>query len=240
MWQLPFSSWEIAPGEVHLWRGLCVPETVDSPFDPASAEHLLSAAECARASRLATATLRRRYLQAHALLHSLLRAYTRSQRCEIGYHANGKPYLAAPQCEPRLEFNLSHTGEMVVIALVRGHEVGVDVESMRPLDDLPSLIGAICTPDEQAHLARLGDAARVTAFYWLWTRKEAWLKLHGVGLVGDMATIEVQPLVQQGNLMDIPLADLVGDKYVGSLALIDAGEVAKMQVMDAVWQGQQV
>jgi 4'-phosphopantetheinyl transferase len=211
-----------------------VPET----FDLADVEHLLSMPERARAGRLATETLRRRYLQAHALLHTLLRAYTGSQRCELGYYTNGKPYLTAPQCEPCLKFNMSHAGEMVVIALARGREVGVDVEIMRPLDDLHALIGAICTPDEQAHLARLGDVARVAAFYWLWTRKEAWLKLCGVGLAGNMAAVEVLPLVQQGCLMDIALVDLAGDRYVGSLALGDACGGAKIQVSDAVWQSE--
>src|SRR3954467_15827550 len=102
-WQLPARSLEIKSGEVHLWRALYVPS--GSPFstelesDPAAFATLLTEAEVARAARFATATLRRRYLQAHTLLHTLLGLYTQagSHRCELGYHPQGKPFLIAPQ-----------------------------------------------------------------------------------------------------------------------------------------------
>ncbi len=168
MWQLPTSPPEIKPGETHLWRALCVPAAVDFGWY----REQLTTKEITRAGRFATETLQRRFLQAHALLHMLLGAYTQAggQRCELDYHANGKPYLRAPQLYPTLEFNMSHAGEMVVIALTRGNAVGVDVELVRPLDDLDGLIAATCTKREAAYLAAVPPQSRTAAFYWVWTR----------------------------------------------------------------------
>jgi 4'-phosphopantetheinyl transferase len=233
MWQLPTSSLVIEPGQTHLWRALCVPATIDLGWH----REWLTTKEMARAERFATETLRRRFLQAHSLLHTLLSAYTQAgpQRCELAYHATGKPYLRVPQLDPTLEFNMSHAGEMVVIALARGHAVGVDVELKRPLDDLDGLIGASCTAREAATLAVLAPNARLAFFYWLWTRKEAWLKLLGVGLGGDLTSVEVHETPTSVRLLDIPLAEIGAGEYIGAVALPKQDASPAMKLWDARW-----
>jgi 4'-phosphopantetheinyl transferase len=234
MWQLPASTLTIAPGETHLWRALCVPAAID--FEQFATQ--LTAEEMMRAGRFATATLQRRYLQAHSLLHTLLAAYTQSssRRCELAYQSNGKPYLRAPQLHPPLAFNMSHSGEMVVIALMRGSEVGVDVELLRPLDDLEAMVATTCSEAEQAYLAALPLEKRLTAFYRLWTRKEAWLKLRGIGLSGALKSVEVHGVPQGVTLLDIPLADHLAGEYAGAVALPVMADSPPMRVWDAFWQ----
>lgn len=73
-------------------------------------------------------------------------------RLERGEH--GKPRLADPQ--GRLRFNLSHSGEIALVAVSGELEVGVDVERVRP--------------------------KREEAFYWRWACHEAQVKCLGVGL----------------------------------------------------------
>ena len=233
MWQLPANSPTLAPGETHLWVAECVPPLLDLAW----CAELLTSSEMARARRFATETLRRRYLQAHTLLHTLLRTYTGSTAWELAYQPNGKAYLVAPQLEPRLEFNLSHAGEVVLIAVARGHDVGVDVELARPLDDLDGLIGASCTGQEVACLAKLAPNARLMAFYWLWTRKEAWLKLMGAGLGGNLQSVEVHNDPQGVTLLELSMPERAGEPYVGALALPAGKRAANVQRFEALWQG---
>jgi 4'-phosphopantetheinyl transferase len=72
---------------------------------------------------------------------------------ELRFGDHGKPMLAKRE-EP-LRFNLSHSGELALIAISEEREVGVDVQ----------LIGS-----------------RPTEFYVEWTQREAVAKCHGTGL----------------------------------------------------------
>ena len=91
----------------------------------------------------------------------------------------GKPRLAAPSS---LGFNLSHCGDVVLLALGRGVELGVDVEALRPRPRALQLAQRYFTADEAAALAALPEVLRQQAFYRLWTAKEAVLKALGRGL----------------------------------------------------------
>ncbi|HKO39194.1 MAG TPA: hypothetical protein VJU14_12580 [Solirubrobacterales bacterium] len=90
-------------------------------------------------------------------LRRVLAVYLREQPQEIeltrGKH--GKPRLAADSA--RLEFNLSHSGDLALVAVSGTLEVGIDVERMRP--------------------------RREEAFYWRWACREARLKCLGIGLL---------------------------------------------------------
>ena len=79
---------------------------------------------------------------------------------------------------PSLHFNLSHSGNLALIALAPV-PVGVDLESDTPAD-AHALAQAWFTPAEQAQLA-CGEADFLT----LWTAREAVLKAMGIGLSGE-------------------------------------------------------
>ena len=87
----------------------------------------------ARADRFAFPHDRRRYVAAHGALRAILGGYlnTTPAGVPIRYTPQGKPYLAPPSSDIR--FNLSHSGELALIAVTRGREVGVDVERIRPV-----------------------------------------------------------------------------------------------------------
>jgi len=92
---------------------------------------------------------------------------------------NGKPELAGSA--PRWEFNVTHSGDYVLLALAWGLAVGIDVEKHRDLDG--SELSLHCfSPDERAALAALRPKERADAFFAVWTRKESVLKAMGVGL----------------------------------------------------------
>ncbi len=97
----------------------------------------------------------------------------------LAVDTHGKPRLAAPS-SPR--FNLSHCGDVVLLAIGRGVELGVDVEVLRPRPRALQLAQRYFTADEAAALAALPEDVRQQAFYRLWTAKEAVLKALGRGL----------------------------------------------------------
>jgi 4'-phosphopantetheinyl transferase len=94
----------------------------------------------------------------------------------------GKPRLAA---EPeRLAFNLSHSGDLSLVAISRGREVGVDVERVKPGRDLVAIAERALVPEEAALVCAAAEPERTRLFYELWTRHEARLKCLGLGLTG--------------------------------------------------------
>lgn len=116
----------------------------------------------------------------------LLRRFISDQEPQKGPW--GKPYIPhAPQ------FNLSHSGSYVVLA-VSGHSVGVDIEQHRPFD---LRVARRCfTPDELRWLTAHTDPVR--AFYILWTAKECIMKATGLGFHMPPETFAVCPDISRG------------------------------------------
>ena len=88
-----------------------------------------------------------------------------------------------------VEFNVSHSGDLVVCA-VSDSPVGIDVEQIRPIDlkiakricngeELYNLFGRIPTDADFSHSENF---ELLTRFFKLWTAKEASSKLTGNGL----------------------------------------------------------
>ena len=109
------------------------------------------------------------------------------RRCgHCGGSGHGKPQLAG---RPDLDFSLSHSGELVLIAVARGRRVGADVERVRARTDVLAIArGSLSGRERRAIEAGRTDAARREAFFRCWTRKEAYLKGLGVGLAGGLDT----------------------------------------------------
>ena len=169
----------LGSNEVHIWSVSLNPaEAV------LEARHcLLSEDELARASRFRFPEHRRRYLAARGALRHILAAYLGTQGRDVSfvYGAAGKPNLPA-ELGKGLQFNLSHSGELAVVALAARRTVGVDVELVRPIDDVEGMIGRFFSKGERTDLFALPEHERVEAFFRCWTRKEAFIKATGDGL----------------------------------------------------------
>lgn len=91
---------------------------------------------------------------------------------------HGKPELTS---YPDIHFNISHCEEIAVCALSR-HEIGVDIEKIRPFRD--SIIRKALTLEEQEFLKQMStdDRSHWEWFFRLWTLKESRIKHSGMGL----------------------------------------------------------
>lgn len=134
--------------ELHLWQA-----RLDTDGWPSVDE--LPSGERDRATRLIRPEARKRWVAARWALRGVLGRYLEREPAEIElrFGSRGKPMLLAS--EESLRFNLSHSGELALIAVASRREVGVDIERIR---------------------------SKPAAYYTAWTRREAIAKCHGVGL----------------------------------------------------------
>lgn len=170
------------PG-VRLWiAGLDGP----APHDEAA---WLSPTEQARAARFVFARDASRYRAAHVLLRRLLHEHggvPAGAEFELGPH--DKPHLRpSSSCV----FNLSHSGALALIGIGPGDGIGVDVESLRVVDDVWPLAEQHFSASEYRELQRTPKEHVSRAFLSGWTRKEACLKAVGSGLSIAPASFEV-------------------------------------------------
>jgi 4'-phosphopantetheinyl transferase len=150
---------------------------------------ILDPAELQRMYKFHFAPDRRRYAVAHANLRRILGGYLHQPAKEISFHANryGKPALAGEASQ--LDFSLSHSRSIAVLAVAHGLPVGVDVEEVRPIE--PGVAASHFSPSELADLNGLQGDAWFSGFYRCWTRKEAILKGEGVGLHRALDSFDV-------------------------------------------------
>lgn len=159
---------------------------------------LLDAGEQARAARFHFERDRRHYVASRGLLRRLLGAAldTPASALMFEYGAHGKPAIPSaflpghPLC-----FNLSHSAGWAMFALSRDADVGIDLESALRLkrDDggLEGLAARVLSVRERAVWQALPSTQREAAFLRAWTRKEAYAKATGHGLLDELIQTEV-------------------------------------------------
>ena len=180
----------VLPGdEVHVW----VADLDDRHDDLGRCEKLLAPEELARASRFRKPLDRRRYTVGRALLRGLLAGYlgTDAGAIRFDYNRYGRPFVVRPESGSKLCFNLSHTGPLALYAASADHVLGIDVERVRHDMDHLALGEHFFAPAERAALRSVPPGSRADAFFNCWTRKEAFVKAHGMGLSLDLTSFEV-------------------------------------------------
>jgi 4'-phosphopantetheinyl transferase len=145
--------------------------------------NLLTIPERARADRYRFADDRRRSIVARAATRRFIGRYlgTDPAALIIEEEEFGKPILR----EREIEFNASHSGDLVALAFAKNTAVGVDVERRRQLSDTLALARRYFSDEETSIVERAADAD--DAFFAIWTAKEAIVKASGKGIgTGDL------------------------------------------------------
>jgi 4'-phosphopantetheinyl transferase len=154
---------------------------------------MLTPEERARVAGMHFPEDRHQQLVARGTVRSLLSEYVPEcapAEWRFERNAHGKPRIAsgAPAAAQGLNFNLAHTPGLVVLAVARSLEIGVDVEhagKRAPLNVARRHFSAA----EVAALDALPPEARPLRFQRLWTLKESYLKAIGTGVVGGLGTM---------------------------------------------------
>ncbi len=180
---------KLATGDVHAW---ILPLDV-SPGDYERLVATLSPDERQRASEFRLEEPRRRFVVARGALRTLLGSYLSMPSTEIEFTVEGnqKPRLAETQEAFDLRFNVSHSGELALIGVALGCEIGIDIERIRDIKNMEQLARRYFHPNEINDLLTISTADRNDAFLQCWTAKEAILKAVGLGIQGDLASFAV-------------------------------------------------
>jgi len=165
---------------------------IEAFFDEFEAR--LPADERQRSARFRVASARHRFVLARTLLRRRLGDALNVDPTALVF-ANGergKPHMVIPDLARPPHFNLSHSGDVVVLA-VAPTEVGVDVESMREVANAERLARRFFSPAEHEIVHGVDVTERDRAFLRIWTQKEAYLKATGLGVGMPLREVETEP-----------------------------------------------
>ena len=186
-WQRPPDKIGLKDQELHLWR-----------FNLDRSEHeldrlrnLLAPDEVVRANRLLDLQKKTQFIVARARLRQILGSYQKTdpRQIKFQYNPHGKPALAE-SLHSLLSFNLSHSGDWGVLAVVSSLAVGIDIEKIESELNYVQLTDRYFDEREKMQLAQYSSARERRGFYRLWTKKEARLKFEGVGFQAKPVSAE--------------------------------------------------
>jgi 4'-phosphopantetheinyl transferase len=187
-----------------------------------------------RAARFRFSEDRARFVLGRGLLRKCLGRYLQQtpETIELATTDRGRPVL--PHDET-VQFSISHTHDLVAVALTTDAQIGIDLEFIKLPSDLPGLAKRIFSEEDFQAFQALPDRETLAAFFRVWTRKEAYLKARGEGIAEGLRQISVslgpeetsvirdarnKSTARNWRLLALP----VPADYVGSLACDDAGK----------------
>jgi 4'-phosphopantetheinyl transferase len=216
------------PSGVDLWQ-MQLPRELELRGNPG---YILSEEEWARAGRYHLEKDRRRFIFSRHALRQLISRYLKIRPADIGFDQglNKKPRILHEG--PPFFFNVSHSGERVLIAIAAS-DIGCDVEKIDESLSWVPLMGPCFSPPEIDFVQRSREPLR--HFFVLWTRKEALLKATSKGLDDHLSKWSCLD-----GIREIPSAMIGSDKnwhvrsfelenlYAGAVAFGEGGSLVRM------------
>jgi 4'-phosphopantetheinyl transferase len=216
---------EIESDVVDVWEApLAVPDD-----ETARLFDLLSLGEQARSQRFIDETGYRQYVISRGRMRQVLALYTGVAAEDVRFTivGDGKPALAE-QTEPKIFFNNTHSGDLGLIAVTSGREVGIDMERVRDIDRALELSKRFFTPQEHEILVALPKEEMIREFLSIWTRREAGTKARGASVWRGLGSwkgsrMARRPGIEADETTEFTTAMLdLGSDYIG--AVVAAGK----------------
>jgi 4'-phosphopantetheinyl transferase len=235
---------QVESGQIDVWL---IP-LVNCPMPLEQMDGWLAETERARAAGFLLESQMRRYTICRAAIRQILGQYLgrppAALRIEV--RSDGKPCLNGGAGGIDLRFNLSHSGDLAVLAVASGLEVGVDLEQVRRISGFDRMVQRCLEPTERDRVLSSPPEDRERQFLRYWTHKEAYLKTFGVGLrrrlqdvVVDLDAPAYWRIVSHAELfpadVGVSLVEMtVGDQFVGAVGWASAGA---HRLIPFTWEG---
>lgn len=173
--------------EAHLWSIYINQSRESIP----RLQPLLTATEQNRANGYQSTQSRDTFILSRGYLRIILSKYLQLQPTELEFAttSKGKPYLVT---DSTLQFNLSHSRDLILYAITHNRAVGLDVEYLRELPNAVKIAQRFFSPEEAELLSNFPQNKQSLAFFQGWTSKEAFLKATGEGIAGNLGRVKVE------------------------------------------------
>jgi 4'-phosphopantetheinyl transferase len=180
---------KLVTGEAHLWW---IPLTAPAR-EIELHRRVLPSDESERAGRFYFEEHRLKIIIAHGALRRILSSYIHlpPRELKFTYGPKGKPELSAGQNPDLVTFNLSHSGDLALLAVARNQVLGADVEFIKPDFGGMEIAERFFSASEVQTLFALDASEQNAAFFSCWTRKEAFIKAVGEGLSLPLDSFDV-------------------------------------------------
>jgi len=174
---------------VHVWYAALDVE----PDELDGLEKTLARDERVRASRFHFRKDRHHFTAARGILRQILARYVDREPGELrlGYGRYGKPFLQQDCGTSELRFNLAHSHGMALYGIALNREIGVDLERIDRSFADRQVAECFFSPREALALRTLPASLQIDAFFYCWTRKEAYVKAHGTGILTRLDSFDV-------------------------------------------------
>jgi 4'-phosphopantetheinyl transferase len=179
---------ELSGNKIHLY--LTYPEKISNKGLLKQYDSLLTDEDRELMSRFYYARHRHQFLITRALLRSCLSNYFPVEPAEWQFDKNeyGKPEVSYPKNTGIVRFNISHCDGLIICAVTKAHDIGVDIEDARrstqaSFESLSSYFSEL----ETTELKDLPANQQKQRFFDYWTLKESYIKARGMGLAIPLA-----------------------------------------------------
>jgi 4'-phosphopantetheinyl transferase len=195
------------------------------PVDDSFWESYISTYDKERLRGIRCEKSRRRVLLRLALVRIILGDYLNFSPDKIHFNKNkyGKPSVINPVV--KCNFNISHSGDDVILIFDRDRAVGIDIENFRSFNkrDL-SILEGVYSAGELKRYRALAKQDQFEFFCSTWVVKEAILKALGIGITIELNSLDL-PMFETNKMIKAPL--IIGrhnmhikfishtDKYIG-------------------------
>lgn len=178
-WSEPPLDLNLTNKAVHLW----LTNFNQRDFPLSDLWVLLSADEQGKSRRFRHHREQQSYILRHGVLRLILGRYLKSNPKDILISEGifGKPFVSDDN-HGRIEFNITHSEKLMLLAFTYKHRVGVDLEQVKVFPEVDYITDAFFSNEEKAIMCRVPIVKKLDTFFRLWTRKEAYTKALGLGI----------------------------------------------------------
>jgi len=211
--------------DLHIWRYTLN----EADYRAEKTDPLLSEEEQGRCDAYLNEAEKVRYTCNHRFVRQVLSKYLGLPPAEIifSHAARGKPYIK----QSDLFFNYSYRANSGLLAISKQAEVGVDIEKIKTLQDLPTFANFCFSEKEQQIIFNSSKENFQDTLFTFWTFKEAIIKALGVGLNADLTQIDLSEFFHKEVC---PLAFDNNDQYTIKRMLAPPGHKAAFAVKGEV------